>query len=103
MGKEIVGTFGCGCCAKEVVVKRNERGTLSYSCAWCDHAEYVKAGTMAHGYWLKRIKPIEGAAPAETKPEPAPAATPAPAAKPESPKVEGKPKPKAGTFLTLIG
>lgn len=78
MAKTAVGTMPCQCCGKEVVVKANERGTLSYNCQWCDDSPYQKPGTLAFKAWEKKIKPM----PAEEKPAAKPAA-------------EAKPKPAA--------
>jgi hypothetical protein len=55
MAKTNVGTMPCSECGKEVVVKENENGTLSYSCAWCDDANYAKTGTGKHKGWKSRM------------------------------------------------
>lgn len=93
MAKTAIGTMPCQCCKKEVVVKENENGTLSYNCQWCDDAPYQKTGTLAFRSWQEKIKPMVGAEP--EKPA-APAAKPATAAPAEKPKAERKP---AGTLL----
>lgn len=77
MAKENAGKMPCQCCAQEVIVKRNERGTLSYSCQFCDDAPYQKPGTVAHKTWLEKITAMPGqqatapVAPA-VQPKPAP-------------------------------
>lgn len=60
MAKENAGKMPCQCCGNEVIVKRNERGTLSYSCQFCDDAPYQKPGTVAHQTWLEKITPMPG-------------------------------------------
>ena len=64
--KTAVGVMPCQCCGKEVVVKSNERGTLSYACQWCDDAPYQRAGTLAYKAWQGKTKPLPGAAPVES-------------------------------------
>lgn len=58
MAKKAIGTMSCQCCGKEVVVKENERGTLSYTCQWCDDSPYQKAGTLAFSSWQKKMAPM---------------------------------------------
>lgn len=91
MAKSKFGYMACPDCGERVVVKVNERETLSYSCAECDGDGYRKKGQAAYAHWLKKITPAApppadppkpGAgkkekAPAD--PPPAPAAKPAPA------------------------
>lgn len=50
----------CQCCGKEVVVKVNERGTLSYCCQWCDDSPYQKPGTLAFAAWKAKMTPVHG-------------------------------------------
>ena len=79
------GYMSCpGCTAAgrktRVLVRINERETLSAACDECDSTEYAKKGTGKHADWSKGIERI---GPAE--PKPAPKVEPNPA-----PKVEQK-------------
>ncbi len=70
-----------------VVVFKNEKGTLSYSCDWCGRAPYARPGTGQHEEWqeaMQRNAPAkpdiregEGAQPEPKKSVPAGAAKPA--------------------------
>ena len=57
-----IGHMACESCGEKVVVKQNELETLSYRCDECDAAPYARKGTAQHGIWLKKTKPVEGAA-----------------------------------------
>ena len=82
MAKTKFGYMPCPDCASRVVVKINERETLSYSCDECDGIGYSKKGEGRYPAWLKkieRVKPgvpeVGSAGPVErAKPKPAPAA-----------------------------
>lgn len=64
------GRMDCETCGSQVVVRKNEHGTLSYGCDECDSAPYVRSGTGAHAVWMKKLKLIEQAAdPAGDQPE----------------------------------
>lgn len=56
-------------CGSRVVVKINERETLSYTCDECDKSPYSKKGTKEHADWLSEIE----RAPVAPAPDPAPA------------------------------
>lgn len=86
MAKTAIGTMPCQCCGKEVVVKANERGTLSYTCQWCDDSPYQRPGTLAFASWQKKIAALPGVVSAAV-PEVVPPVKPAPAA------------PSSGTFF----
>lgn len=68
-----VGMDRCDCCGKEVAWRANDKGTVSYLCAWCSFQAYAKAGTKANRDMMDRMTPMEeeGAA----KPAPAAAET----------------------------
>lgn len=66
--KLAIGLMPCQCCGKEVVIKENERETLSYACQWCDDAPYQRTGTLAYKSWCEKIKPLPGNAPVVEKP-----------------------------------
>lgn len=88
--KKKFGYMSCPGCtaagrATRVLVRANDRGTLSYSCDECDAPDYAHQGTTKHADWMRRLERIE-AAPAE-KPKEAKAAAPAPAA-PAAPKAK---------------
>lgn len=69
MAKTNVGTMACSECGKEVVIKVNENETLSYTCGWCDDANYAKTGTVKHGNWKTRMVAFDAAKPEQkTKP-----------------------------------
>jgi hypothetical protein len=80
-------------CGTRLVVKVNERETLSWSCDECDGTGYVKKGEAGYGRWLEAV---ERAAPA-----PAPAPKPAPPPAPEPPPKAAPAKPARAT--TLLG
>ena len=92
MAKSKYGYMTCPTpkCGTRLVVKLNERETLSWSCDECDGTGYVKKGEAGYGRW---IEAIERAAPAPAAAPPA--ADPAPAPKPAAP---SKPA-RAGTLL----
>lgn len=92
MAKTNLGEMACETCGRTVIVKTNEKETLSYRCDYCDAAPYQKAGTLAAKTWLSKVKPIAHGSPAPTlapppaadpikapQPAPAPAPQPAPA------------------------
>ena len=93
MAKKAIGTMPCQCCGKEVVVKENERGTLSYTCQWCDDSPYQRAGTLAFASWQKKMTPLPGGANGRG-PEPV-----APAAVLPPPHVAKPDAKSAGTFF----
>jgi hypothetical protein len=62
----------CETCSTEVVVKKNEHGTLSYRCDECDAAPYARSGTGQHAAWSAKLG---------TAPQPAPHEDPKPAPK----------------------
>jgi hypothetical protein len=68
MAKTNVGTMSCRECGKEVVVKKNENETLSYTCAWCDDSSYAKKGTGKQDNWHKHLKSFDQPAQIPTKP-----------------------------------
>lgn len=39
-----------------VVVFKNEKNTLSYSCDWCGRAPYAREGTGQHAEWLEEMQ-----------------------------------------------
>ena len=39
-----------------VVVFKNEKGTLSYSCVWCGRAPYARTGTGQHAEWQEAMQ-----------------------------------------------
>jgi hypothetical protein len=63
-----------------VVVFRNDRGTLSYRCDYCDRVKYAKADTDEHDDWMQDITPFEAPAAPVVKAAPAAKKNPAPAA-----------------------
>lgn len=77
--KTKVGKMACESCGEAVVVKQNERGTLSYRCDECDAAPYARPGTGQHERW--RLK-IGQAAPSDKPGKPLPD-NPPPAAAPK--------------------
>ena len=61
--KQRIGTMPCeGSRCKShdrkipVVVFKNDRGTLSYRCDYCDRAPYARQGTEQHADWMQDIK-----------------------------------------------
>lgn len=36
-------------------MKINENETLSYTCSWCDDANYARVGTPKYNAWQNRI------------------------------------------------
>lgn len=72
--------MACPDCGERVVVKINERETLSYGCDECDGNGYSKKGEGRYSSWLQKITRVAApAAPART-----PEKQPAPAAKKSS-------------------
>lgn len=74
-------------CGHRVVVKENERGTLSWSCDECDGSGYVKKGEAGYPAWAASIERASAPAPAadpKSAPAPAPKEKPAAPAKPAS-------------------
>lgn len=63
-GKMKCPTPGCG---ELVIVKVNERETLSWNCQECDHSGYVRKGDAGYAKWAGSVT---------RQAEPAPAATP---------------------------
>jgi hypothetical protein len=39
-----------------VVVFKNEKGTLAYSCDWCGRAPYARPGTGQHEEWTEAMQ-----------------------------------------------
>lgn len=93
MPKVAVGMMRCQCCPNDVVVKKNERGTLSYTCQFCDDAPYQKQGSLAYKSWESRLRPMFGAEPENSA---APVEKQTAAAPAEKPKAERK---TSGTLL----
>lgn len=85
-------------CGTRLVVKKNERGTLSWSCAECDGNGYVKKDDAGFARWDNAVVDKVTAPAAPSKP--APAAEPKPA-----PKAEPKPAPAAPSrkIQTVLG
>lgn len=86
------GYMKCPGCASagrstRVLVRKNERETLSYPCDECDGTEYAQKGSQKHADWLKVIEPIAPAAAPAAAPKPA-ADKSAPPKKPEQPKAK---------------
>lgn len=52
VGRMVCETKGCG---NQVVVKKNENGTLSYRCDECDAAPYARAGTGQYKAWSEAL------------------------------------------------
>ena len=73
-----------------VVVFKNDRDTLSYSCDWCGRAPYARPGTGQYKEWERAMEKRGGtpAAPAVV-PVPAAPAQPAPAPEKKSPASAG--------------
>lgn len=74
--KTKLGHMACPDCNARVVVRINERETLSYRCDECDGNGYSKKGEIRYSAWLKKIERVPGQ---EPKPAAKPAASPAPA------------------------
>jgi len=70
------GYMKCPDCGERVVVKINERETLSYTCDECDGSAYSKKGEGRYPKWLEKIERAPGVPAPGPKPAPAPA-TPA--------------------------
>lgn len=66
IGRMVCETKNCG---NEVVVKKNENGTLSYRCDECDAAPYARVGTGQYKAWSESLN---------LQADPAPVADPAP-------------------------
>lgn len=58
------GHMTCPDCPKQVVVKINERKTLSYTCPECDSNGYCKDTEARYATWVGRITPVAPVAPA---------------------------------------
>lgn len=78
------GHMACPDCAARVVVKINERETLSYRCDECDGNGYSKKGEGRYATWVNNTTRVAA------DPAPAPAAAPTPAPAPRK-KDEAKP------------
>ncbi len=65
MSKTKLGKMPCESCGEIVVVRKNERGTLSYRCDECDAAPYARTDTGLHKIWMGKLQPIT-AKPEET-------------------------------------
>lgn len=70
-------------CGARVVVKFNEKETLSYTCDECEKSSYARKGTQEHADWIGEIERT----------------APAPAAKPGD---NGPPKPGKKSILDDI-
>lgn len=85
MAKVKFGYMDCPDCLPtktRVVVKANERETLSFTCPECDSTAYVKKGAGNYGAWLGKIEKVPQPA-ADPKPDPKPAdPKPVPVGKP---------------------
>jgi len=66
MGKTKFGYMKCPDCTARVVVKVNDKETLSYNCDECDSFGYARKGAGNYAAWLGRI---ERTAPAGEKKE----------------------------------
>jgi hypothetical protein len=86
-------TPGCG---TRLVVKINERETLSWGCDECDGTGYVKKGEAGYSKWMNTI--ARAALSPQPAPELKPTAAPTPSPKPATP---AAPKPARAT--TLLG
>ncbi len=73
MAKVKTGEIVCDRCAREVVVKAADSGSLSYTCQHCDFRGYAPASTEAKRLLLDEIAKRGGVQPAAAKPA-APAA-----------------------------
>ena len=100
MAKSKFGYMPCTTpkCGTRLVVKMNERETLSWRCDECDGNGYVKKGEAGYSRWLGVID--------RAAPPPAPAPAPKPAAPAEKP-APAAPKPaapaKPARATTLLG
>lgn len=72
---------------QRVVVFRNDKGTLSYSCDWCGRSPYTRAGQDQNREWLEAVGTGSSS-------EPVPAVAPVVAAVPAVPS-----KKKSDTFF----
>ena len=61
--KTKLGHMGCPDCGARVVVKINERETLSYRCDECDGNGYSKKGEGRYSSWMKKITRAPGSEP----------------------------------------
>lgn len=93
--KTPIGIMPCQCCGWDVVVKENEKQTLSYSCDKCGDPPYQRPGTEAAKIWRGKLKPLPWSAPVEST---AHLNESVPAAKPVPP-VESQTKKPKGTFF----
>lgn len=63
MARTKFGHMACPDCSHQVVVRANERETLSYHCDECDSQGYARKDNGNYAAWLGRIKRAPGAAP----------------------------------------
>ena len=71
MAKSKFGYMKCPDCAVRVVVKVNEKETLSYTCDECDSRGYAQKGAGNYKTWIARIERAPGSAPAAGDKKPA--------------------------------
>lgn len=64
MAKVKFGYMAHADCGTRVLVRVNEKETLSAQCDECDSTDYAQKGTGKHARWLAKIERIEGAKPA---------------------------------------
>lgn len=69
------GHMNCEGCASDgkttrVLVRKNERGTLSAPCDECDATDYAQAGSEKHARWERKIEKLAAPAPAPAPDEP---------------------------------
>lgn len=76
--KKKYGYMACRDCGERVVVKINERETLSYTCDECGDSGYCQKDQTNRAHWEKRIT---GATPAPAKAATDSKAAPTPARK----------------------
>jgi hypothetical protein len=78
--KTKLGRIPCDCCGHQVVLKKNEAGTLTIACDECDISAFAKTGTEASRRWLSKLPkggaPEPDKKPAAQPPESVPKATP---------------------------
>lgn len=82
--KTKLGMMPCPCCGHPVMVRENDRHTLTIACDGCDISAFAKAGTEAQARWRAVLpgtvpKEVPPAVPAAPK---APPLGPVPKAKP---------------------
>lgn len=72
--KNKFGYMPCETCGERVMVKVNEKNTLSYGCDECDAAPYAKEGSGQHAHWVKKcaveVKPAVEAPKVDDDPPP---------------------------------